>query len=226
MKNYQQTFYLAGTLKHKYQSALASFLSHYEYEKSLIGFFFFFCSPGKILIAYDHSENSDATFAKCIRLGLISPLDEIKIVHIIEQKEVQRFFSAPFETGMDIPSTGQANTAAHSVTEGFLIELKSLLLTNGFSNVSTEVLLGDSKESLIDYCHACKPDFLVCSSRGLNTVKKVVMGSTSSFLIKNAPCPVLVCKLTNDEIEERKKYTAVKKHHFENLLDAIKYKYK
>ncbi|KAI8341157.1 hypothetical protein BC941DRAFT_416011 [Chlamydoabsidia padenii] len=162
-----------------------------------------------IVIAYDHSENSDATFAKGIRLGLISPSDHLSIVHIIEQREIQNIFS-----GM----SGDASSVAHSVTEGFLIELKSVLVANGFNNITTEVILGDSKESLVDYCQACKPDFLICSARGLNTVKKVLLGSTSDYLIKHAPCPVLVCKLSAEEIEERKKYEGVKKYHFEHLL--------
>ncbi|ORZ21640.1 hypothetical protein BCR42DRAFT_488686 [Absidia repens] len=178
----------------------------------------------KIVIAYDHSENSDATFAKVIKLGLVCPSDALYIVHVIEQKDIQNLFTSPFQTGM--PPNCDARSTVHSVTEGFLIELKTLLSTNGFHNVTTDVILGDSKESLVDYCRANQPDFLICSSRGLNVVKKVVMGSTSSFLTKNVPCPVLICKLTAEEIDERKKYAGVKRYHFEHLLGAIKAKYK
>lgn len=85
------------------------------------------------MIAYDHSENSDATFAKGIRLGLISPNDELYIVHIIEQRDAQNLFNASFPGHTDMSSGGQAASTAHSITEGFLIELKSVLSTNGVS---------------------------------------------------------------------------------------------
>ncbi|KAI8077868.1 uncharacterized protein BX664DRAFT_362652 [Halteromyces radiatus] len=182
----------------------------------------------RIVIAYDHSDNSDATFAKVIRLGLISPKDEIYIVHIIEQRELQNIFAPIFQhTGMNKPlGNSEVATTAHTITEGLLHEIRKVLMTNGFENVTTEAVLGDPKQSMIDYCQACKPDFLICSPRGLNPVQKMVLGSTSSFLIKNIPCPVLICKLTAQELEERKKYNHVKTQRFEHLIGAIKEKYK
>ncbi|SAL95296.1 hypothetical protein [Absidia glauca] len=54
-------------------------------------------------------------------------------VQVPERKHVQNLFNASFPGHTDMSSGGQAASTAHSVTEGFLIELKSVLSTNGVS---------------------------------------------------------------------------------------------
>lgn len=111
-------------------------------------------SIGKIVIAYDHSENSDATFAKGIRLGLISPNDHLYIVHIIEQRDLQNLFNASFPGHMDMAAGNQVASTAHSVTEGFMIELKTVLSTNGVSGFNAkEGMDDDSLPLLVPTCY-------------------------------------------------------------------------
>ncbi|CAO3612128.1 unnamed protein product [Cunninghamella blakesleeana] len=141
-------------------------------------------SQRTVVIAYDHSENSDATFAKGIRLGLISPKDKIHIVHIINQRDYHQmllpaFTSANYSvsgTGADysFASNDNYSTLWDSINEEFMIELKKLLHKNGFENVITESIRGDPKESMVDYCNSCRPNFLICSSRGLGAIKKYI----------------------------------------------------
>ncbi|CAO3643022.1 unnamed protein product [Cunninghamella echinulata] len=93
-----------------------------------------------IVIAYDHSSYSDATFAKGIRLGLVSPKDKIHIVHIVNQKDYQNMFLPAFTSpGFSLASTTTSSTPDYSsvwdcINENFMVELKRLLNQNGVSS--------------------------------------------------------------------------------------------
>ena len=39
-----------------------------------------------------------------------------------------------------------------------------------------------------------KPDVIVCGARGLSPIKYALLGSISTFLLRSAPCDILVVK--------------------------------
>ena len=47
------------------------------------------------------------------------------------------------------------------------------------------------KEEMIDQV---KPDVIVCGARGLSPIKYALLGSISTFLLRSAPCDILVVK--------------------------------
>ncbi len=47
------------------------------------------------------------------------------------------------------------------------------------------------KEEMIDQV---KPDVIVCGARGLSPIKSALLGSISTFLLRSAPCDILVVK--------------------------------
>ena len=47
------------------------------------------------------------------------------------------------------------------------------------------------KEEMIDQV---KPDIIVCGARGLSPIKYALLGSISTFLLRSAPCDILVVK--------------------------------
>ncbi|KAI9305241.1 hypothetical protein BJ944DRAFT_265522 [Cunninghamella echinulata] len=177
-----------------------------------------------IVIAYDHSSYSDATFAKGIRLGLISPKDIIHIVHIVNQKDYQNMFLPAFTSpGFSLTSTTTSSTSDYSsvwdcINENLMLELRKLLNQNGFKNVITEIIRGNPKESMTDYCKSCNPNFVICGTHGLSPIKKAFLGSMSEYYVKNIPYPVMIVKLTDQELEERKHHDSAKKAHFEELI--------
>lgn len=67
----------------------------------------------------------------------------------------------------------------------------------GFSvgtRVSTHLGYGVPTEVAISFCEQKKPDLLIMGSRGMGTLKGLVLGSVSTYLVSHAPCPVLVVK--------------------------------
>ncbi|KAG1113226.1 hypothetical protein G6F42_014523 [Rhizopus arrhizus] len=176
-----------------------------------------------VVVAYDHSNYGDAMISKSIRLGLIRPSDDIRLLHIVNQADYRNLFSpmlsANGTAGGIREDVLDSNLA--SAADAMTYEVINCLRKIGFSRVSSEILRGDPKESITDYCRMTKPVYLLTGSRGLGAVKRTVMGSVSTYLTRHCPCPVLICKLEPSEIEARKELDSKKQASFAEVFDAF-----
>ncbi|KAG2616672.1 universal stress protein A-like protein [Panicum virgatum] len=60
--------------------------------------------------------------------------------------------------------------------------------------VFAKVLWGDPAKKLTEAVHKVPLQWLVVGNRGLSTVKKVLMGSVSTYVVNHAACPVTVVR--------------------------------
>lgn len=79
-----------------------------------------------------------------------------------------------------------------------LAELKQIAEDSGVNKITTDVLIGNSKEELaVNYPEKHKIDMLVVGATGLNSISRLIVGSTASYCVRVAPCDVTVVKTDN-----------------------------
>lgn len=61
-------------------------------------------------------------------------------------------------------------------------------------NADYEILSGKPADELVDFAKEKDVDLIIMGNRGINGIKKLVMGSVSKKVLDNADCPVLVVK--------------------------------
>ncbi|KGF73129.1 universal stress protein [Neosynechococcus sphagnicola sy1] len=59
-----------------------------------------------------------------------------------------------------------------------------------------EMVAGDPAEEIVRLAHIYKAELIVIGSRGLTGLKRILQGSVSSQVVADAPCSVLVVKLS------------------------------
>lgn len=68
------------------------------------------------------------------------------------------------------------------------------VLLNRWADVEERVAEGDAREEIVRMAEDWRPHLLVVGARGLTPLKRAVLGSVSTSLLRHAPCPVLVVK--------------------------------
>ncbi len=78
--------------------------------------------------------------------------------------------------------------------ERALASIASRAREAGLSDVRTEVLNGPPDPMLLDAITRVHADVIVVGSHGRNVLGRLLLGSTSEYLVRHAPCPVLVVR--------------------------------
>ena len=83
-------------------------------------------------------------------------------------------------------------------------ETQNAALARGIPKVETALLRGNPADAILAYLEKSPPDLVVVGTRGLSRGSRVLLGSVSSRLVTEAPCPVLVVRT----VARRAKHTA------------------
>jgi nucleotide-binding universal stress UspA family protein len=146
-------------------------------------------APGSIVVAVDGSEHAD----RAVRWGSEqAALEHCRLV-VLSVAEWGRLRDASFAAGVTLEELEQG---AQSIADDAAVLARKLT-----PDVAVEAtgVLGDPRQVLVDV--STDAHLVVMGSRGRGPLRSMLLGSVSSAVVKQARCPVLVCRSGSDRAE-------------------------
>jgi universal stress protein A len=139
--------------------------------------------PGVVLCAVDGSKESDLAVTHLVDLVRDSDA-EVHVVHV----------------GLVSPWTNPKNLSPQQ-EERLRLEARAVLdaqverlRATGVEPVGVHLRMGRATDEILRLRDEVGADLIVMGSRGLNTFKRVLLGSDAEGVVRHAPCAVLVVR--------------------------------
>ena len=133
-----------------------------------------------ILVAYDGSESAKRALARAAELAA----DDGGAVSVVSVATVIPAVRA----GGPVPAPGALDARADRIAEA-----KAVLEARGIAAHVVE-RTGDPAAAIVHEAETEGAELIVVGTRGLNAVKRSVLGSVSTSVVHTAPCDVLVVR--------------------------------
>ena len=144
----------------------------------------------KVLVANDGSDA--AVEAARQGMALLVDGDEVVVMNVADP--------APVLSAAAMSGSGPAVPMIDNAHEQMLAAAaEAVARTATALSVAAEqrVELGRPGPVICQFAADAHADVVVVGSRGLGLLRRALLGSTSSYVVHNAPCPVLVVRATN-----------------------------
>lgn len=146
-----------------------------------------------ILVGIDGSKQSEMALDKAINLAVQSDAT-LSMVSVINGER----FPNTSTIGFGFIDRNVYDQAVEQM-EKQLAKYKEKAQKSGVKEVNTEVSIGNAKVVLAtEYPKKHNVDLIVAGATGLNFIGRMIVGSTATFVIREAPCDVIIVKTDND----------------------------
>lgn len=145
-----------------------------------------------ILVPVDFSEATAATVATAVSLARPSG-GEIVLIHVITPPLVNIQYP-----GINDDTWAQAVTLARGKLNGILVSVQA----EGVS-ASAKALGGFPFETILAQARECSADMIVMGSHGHRAIYDLLVGSTSSGVLKGSSCPVVLVPMQKARPSEK-----------------------
>ncbi|NVY95651.1 universal stress protein [Lactobacillus sp. DCY120] len=141
-----------------------------------------------VLVAMDGSYESEMALQKAIEIVKRNN-STLHILHVIDTRAFQDVSS--FDSSM----VEQVTSTSRKALEEYVEQIK----VQGVSKIVTKIEYGAPKLTIAsDYPKRNKIDLIMLGATGLNAVERLLIGSVTEFVTRNAPCDVLVVRTDNE----------------------------
>lgn len=137
----------------------------------------------RILLAVDGSEHSYHAARAAADIARAMKSEILRIV--VSYDRIPPYLGEPNLQNVINARVGEAQAILDKAVEA---------VGNVPAEVHTELIEGDAAESIIDVATTRDSSVIVMGSRGLGSLKGLVLGSTSQKVVSHAPCPVLIVR--------------------------------
>jgi nucleotide-binding universal stress UspA family protein len=146
------------------------------------------------------TDGSDlALEAATIGLSLLQQADSVVVATVVDNLDFVDDSTGHAGPSMTDEEVQAQYEVAQSHGEAAVEQVASALGSRGVprANVETVVLAGSPGRSLCELASELHADAIVVGSRGRSGLKRALLGSVSDYIIRNAPCSVVVTRTTN-----------------------------
>lgn len=140
----------------------------------------------KILVAYDGSEQSQLAFEQAKTLAAMND-GKITVLQVVPS--INYYLYLP-DTYLYTDLSARQNELL-TYTHDYLTATFS---NDQSKNVSVSVQEGSPKQTIVEYAENNHFDLILIGATGVHGINKLVVGSTTTFVVNHAPCHVLVVK--------------------------------
>lgn len=142
----------------------------------------------RIMVAVDGSKEAELAFRKAVNVARRNRA-ELLLIHVIDTRAFQTVTS--FDTVL-------AEQAIDMAKES-LAKYAETATSNGVPAVETTIEYGSPKVIIAKQLPAEKQvDLIMLGATGLNAVERLFIGSVSEYVIRHAPCDVLIVRTDLD----------------------------
>lgn len=142
----------------------------------------------QVVVGYDFSHSGDAALQRALALAVRAPFHVLHLVCVVD-----RHAALPA-----VPTDGRVDYAYTERVERELTDLvmKELLAIDAQCRVHfcVHVRIGKPVEELLDVARDVGADLIVVGSKGLTGVERMVLGSVSERVVREAGCTVQVAR--------------------------------
>jgi nucleotide-binding universal stress UspA family protein len=147
--------------------------------------------PTKILLATDGSKEAELAFASAADLSE-KTASELHVVYVGHMPLVS--YESPGATTLDPDLLGRMQVGAEQEARTKLDEQMQRVGQSGGEIAEIHARLGRPDAEIVGLADELGAGLIVLGSRGLGSLRRVLMGSVSDSVVRHAHCPVLIVR--------------------------------
>ena len=150
----------------------------------------------RVLIGTDGSD--DAVAAATQALALLAPADAVTVVCVVDPPpSLTAGMESGFSGGIARPEEIDADWAAVEDEAATALQ-RTVDALGTAAQVDTVVQVGSAGPELCRLARDLSVDVVAVGSRGHGAIRRALLGSVSTHVLSNAPCPVIVVRAGTD----------------------------